>query len=196
MHPRAVELGWIYNIPIRVANSFNENSGTLIHGDVKMEIRNKVTGITHDLNVAKITVVGVPDRPGIAAAIFKPLAETGISVDNIVQNASINNITDLSFTVTRSDLSRVTAIVQPVADEIGARQFLTDDNVGKISIIGAGIQNSPGYAARMFSALSDKGINIELITTSEIRITCIIDKTQVNEAVKSLHRAFRLEQVK
>jgi len=193
MHPRAVELGELYNIPILVASSFNEKPGTLIHGGASMEVRNRVRGIADDLNVAKITVVGVPDRPGIASAIFKPLAEAGISVDSIVQNASIEKITDLTFTVAKSELKRAMKVVRPIAEEIGARQCLSDSAVGKISIVGTGIQNTPGYAARMFEALSNEGINIQLISTSEIRITCIISEDKVKDAVNALHRAFKME---
>ncbi len=193
MHPRAVELGEVYNIPILVASSFNDRPGTLIHGGAPMEVRNKVMGIAHDLNVAKITVVGVPDRPGIAAAIFQPLAEAGISVDTIVQNASIENITDLTFTVAKSDLAEAMRVIGPIAREIKARECVSDSRLGKVSIIGTGMQNIPGYAARMFTALSERGINIQLITTSEIRITCIIAEAGVKDAVRALHRAFELE---
>ena len=193
MHPRAVELGELFNIPILVASSFTENPGTLIHGGVSMEVRNKVRSIAHDLDVAKITVVGVPDRPGIAAAIFGPLAKAGISVDTIVQNASIENITDLTFTVAKSQMAGAMEVVEPIAKSIGARECVSNSNLGKVSIIGTGMQNTPGYAARMFSALSEKGINIQLITTSEIRITCIIDEVRVEDAVRALHRAFEIE---
>jgi len=193
MHPRAVELGELFNIPILVASSFTDNPGTLIHGEAAMEVRNKVRSIAHDLNVAKITVVGVPDRPGIAAALFEPLARANVSVDTIVQNASIENITDLTFTVAKGDLSRAMEVVEPIARSIGARECVSDAKMGKISIIGTGMQNTPGYAARMFQALSEKNINILLITTSEIRITCIIEESKVKDAVRALHRAFELE---
>jgi len=192
-HPRAVELGELFNIPILVASSFTNSQGTLIHGGVSMEVRNKVRSIAHDLDVAKITVVGVPDRPGIAAAIFQPLSKADISIDTIVQNASINNITDLTFTVAKSQLSSAMEVVKPIAESIGARECVSDSKLGKVSIIGTGMQNAPGYAARMFDALSGVGINIQLITTSEIRITCIIDEARVGEAVRALHRAFELE---
>ncbi len=158
-----------------------------------MEVRNKVRSIAYDLDVAKITVVGVPDRPGIAAAIFQPLATAGISIDTIVQNASIDNITDLTFTVAKSQLAKAMGLVEPIAKSIGARECVSDSNLGKVRIIGIGMQNTPGYAARMFGALSEKEINIQLITTSEIRITCIIDDTRVGDAVRALHRAFELE---
>ncbi|MBA7698424.1 Aspartate kinase [subsurface metagenome] len=158
-----------------------------------MEVRSKVRGIAYDLDVAKITVVGVPDRPGIAAAIFQPLAAVGISVDTIVQNASIENITDLTFTVTRGQLTKATEVVEPIARAIGARECVSDSKLGKVSVIGTGMQNTPGYAARMFSTLSEQGINIQLITTSEIRITCIIDEARVKDAVRALHQTFELE---
>jgi aspartate kinase len=194
MHPRAVELGELFNMPIMVASSFAESPGTLIHGGGAMEVRNKVTSIAHDLNVAKITVTGVPDRPGIAAAVFEPLAKSGINIDTIVQNASINNITDLTFTVAKSQLRKAMEVVKPIAGSIGAGDCLSDAGVGKVSIIGTGMQNTPGFAARMFAALSEKGVNIQLISTSEIRITCIIGADDVKSAVKALHRAFELEE--
>lgn len=192
MHPRAIELGQIYRMPILVASSFYDEQGTLIHGGV-MEIQKKVTAISHDLDVAKITIVGVPDRPGIAASIFEPLAKAGVSVDTIVQNASIQHITDLTFTVSKGDAEKALKVTQPIALEIGARECLADTRLGKVSIIGSGMQNTPGYAARMFSTLSAAGINIQLITTSEIRITVIIDEQRVKEAVQALHKAFELD---
>ena len=193
MHGRAVELGELYDVPIQVSSSFTGKPGTLIHGGVSMEVRNKVRSIAHDLDVAKITVVGVPDRPGIAAALFEPLAAAGISVDTIVQNASIDNITDLTFTVARSQLDDSMKVAEPIAREIGARECVSDARLGKVSIVGTGMQNTPGFAARMFTTLSEQGINIQLITTSEIRITCIIEEDRVKDAVRALHRAFRLD---
>jgi aspartate kinase len=193
IQPRAIELAELYNVPLLVASSFNENSGTLIHKEVTMEVRNKVRGIAYDLDVAKITVVGVPDHPGIAAQIFMPLAKAGISVDTIVQNASIKNITDLTFTIAESQVTSAMKVVKPIAKTIGARECTSDTKWGKVSIIGSGMQNAPGYAARMFDTLSKAGINIQLITTSEIRITCIIEETKVKDAVKVLHEAFELD---
>ena len=192
MHPRAVELGQIYNIPILVASSFNDNPGTLIHGGT-MEIRNKVSGIAYDLDVAKITLVGIPDKPGIAAALFEPLAKSGVSVDTIVQNASVAHITDMTFTVAESSLAKAMDVVKPIAKELGAANVAADPNIGKVSIVGTGIQNTPGYAAKMFRTLYDAGINIDLISTSEIRITVLIDEGRVKEAVQALHKAFELE---
>ncbi len=193
IHPRAVELGEVFSVPILVASSFNENPGTLIHKEVTMEIRNKVRGIAHDLDVAKITIVGVPDHPGIAAGIFMPLADAGISVDTIVQNASEKNITDLTFTVAKSQLTAAMNVVEPLAKSVGAQKCIGDPKYGKVSIIGTGMQNAPGYAARMFDTLSKENINIQLITTSEIRITCIIEESRVKDAVRALHKAFELD---
>ena len=193
IHPRAVELGELYHVPILVASSFAGKSGTLIHGGPFMEVRNKVRGIAHNFDVAKITVVGVPDHPGIAAAIFQPLAAAGVSVDTIVQNASIAKITDLTFTVAESQLEKALEVVKPIAREIGARECIGNPKLGSVSVVGTGMQNTPGYAARMFATLSAHGINIEMITTSEIRITCIIEDAKVKDAVRALHQAFQLD---
>ncbi len=194
MHPRSVELGEAYGMPIMVRSSFNDEPGTLIHEDKGMETRKRVRGIAHDLNVGKITVVGVPDRPGLAASVFEPLAAAGVSVDVIVQNVSVEGSTDLSFTVARTDLAKALRIVEPVAQEIGAKQVQSSDKLGKVSVVGAGIQSAPGIAADMFRALYGMGINIEMISTSEIRITCIVDGEKVEEAVRTLHATFELDQ--
>jgi len=194
MHPRAVEIGQLYNMPILVACSFNEKPGTVIRGGIPMELRNKARGIAHDLNVAKVTVLAVPDKPGIAATLFEPLAAANVSIDTIVQNSSVSGMTDLTFTVSRNDLSKAMKVVEPIAKSIGAKGCVSDAKLGKVSIVGTGMQNTPGYAARMFRALYEAGINIELITTSEIRITCIVNETRVADAVRSLHKAFRLDQ--
>ncbi len=193
MHGRAVELGELYGVPIQVSSSFTGRPGTLIHGGVSMEVRNKVRSIAHDLDVAKITVIGVPDQPGIAAALFEPLAAAGISVDTIVQNASVDKITDLTFTVASGQEEEALKVVEPIARGIGARECVSDSRLGQVSVVGTGMQNTPGFASRMFSTLSEQGINIQLITTSEIRITCIIGEDRVEDAVRALHRAFRLD---
>ena len=193
MHPRAVELGSVYGVPIVVRSSFNQNPGTLIHGETAMEVRNKVRGIAHDTDVAKVTVIGVPDRPGIAASLFRPLADANISVDVIVQNASIHGTTDLSFTVARGDLSRTLRLVQPLSGELQAADIVSSTDLAKVSVVGTGMQHAPGYAARMFRALADRNVNIDMITTSEIRITCLIDAKQVSDAVRALHEAFQLD---
>ncbi|MCC7107467.1 MAG: aspartate kinase [Chloroflexi bacterium] len=194
MHPRAVELGEVYGVPILVRSSFGAGPGTLILQEDRVEVRRNVRGIAHDEDVGKITVLHVPDRPGIAAAIFTPLAEAGISVDTIVQNAGLDGSTDLSFTVGRSDLTRAMRIVEPVASDIGAKGLDRNDQLAKVSIVGTGMQSAPGYAAKMFETLSASGVNIEMITTSDIRITCIIAREQTAQAVRALHAAFELDQ--
>jgi aspartate kinase len=193
LHSRAVEVGGVYNIPILVASSFKEASGTLIHGGVSVEQFKKVRGIAHDLDVAKVTVRHVPDQPGIAATIFEPLTEAHVSVDTIVQNASEERLTDLTFTVSRTDLRKALSVIEKTAKAIGAREVVSDERLGKVSIVGTGMQSAPGYASRMFRTLSDAGINIDMISTSEIRITCIVDEDRVKDAVKALHKAFALD---
>ena len=193
MQPRSIELGALYQVPILVASTFVDAPGTLIQGDVNMEVRNRVRSVAQDRNVAKITLIGVADKPGVAATVFEPLADAGVSVDTIVQNASVEKLTDLSFTITRADLPKALDVVAPVAGAIGARGVTHDANMSKVSVVGTGMQNAPGYASRMFRTLADAGVNIEMITTSEIRITCIVAESQVNQAVKALHRAFDLE---
>ncbi len=194
VHPRAVELGAVFKVPILVASSFAEAPGTLIGGESMMEQRNKVMGIVGDTDVARITIRGVPDQPGIAARLFEPLAQGGISVDTIVQNASVERLTDLTFTVVQTDLERAMEIAKPVAAEIGAPEVLADTHLAKVSVVGAGMQSGPGYASRMFRTLYEAGINIELISTSEIRITCLIEESQVPAAIRALHKAFELEE--
>ena len=193
MNPRAVELGAVYNVPIVVASSFKDEPGTLIHGGVDMEQGNRVRGIAHDLDVAKVTVRRVPDKPGIAARIFEALADRHIAVDTIVQNASVEKMTDLTFTVHVNDLPKATELVNALAKDVGAGEIVADDSLGKVSIVGTGIHSAPGYAARMFRTLSDDGVNIEMISTGEIRITCIIKRSDVDAAVRALHKAFELE---
>src|SRR6185312_231205 len=174
MQTRAVELGWVNDVVIEVLSSFEDAPGTLIKEDPLVEQRNKVRGLAHDRNVAKITLVEVPDKPGVARSVFEPLAEAGINVDMIVQNVGHGGATDLSFTIPRVELARAKRILEPVVRDLGFREMTTDSAVAKVSIVGAGIQNAPGYAARMFGALADAGVNIEMITTSEIRITTMI----------------------
>ncbi len=193
MHPRAVELGELYSLPIEVRSSFHERAGTLIHGGDDMEVRKRVRGIAHDTDVAKITVAGVPDRPGIAHAIFAPLAEAGVSVDVIVQTANLAGNAEISFTVARSDLAAALDLTERVSNELGA-QVESLATLAKVSIVGTGLQSAPGYAAKMFGTLSEHNINIDTITTSDIRITCIVEESAVPEAVQALHATFELDQ--
>ena len=196
MHPRSIELGSVYQVPIYVASSFSDQPGTLIHkgpDEDNMEDRIKVTGIAYQSNIAKVTVRAVPDRPGMAAELFEPLSAVGISVDTIVQNTSVERLTDISFTVDRSDLQKTLRELDSVTNEMGAGEVVTDPTLASISVVGSGMQNTPGYASRMFRVLSEARINIEMITTSEIRISCIIAEAQVPEAVRLLHSGFDLD---
>jgi aspartate kinase len=194
MQVRAVELGWVNDVVIEVLSSFEDAPGTLIKEDPQVEDRNKVRGLAHDRNVAKITLVGVPDRPGVATSVFGPLADAGVVVDMIVQNVGHGGATDISFTIPRVEMAKAKRILEPLVRELGFADMTLDSSVAKVSIVGAGIQNAPGYAARMFGTLADEGINIEMISTSEIRITTIIAEDRVEQAVRALHAAFALEQ--
>ena len=200
MHPRAVELGELYGVPILVRSSFSDAPGTLIHRAAAadrsgtVEVRKHVRGVAQDTDVARIRIIGVPDRPGLAHALFAPLADAQISVDTIVQNTGQDGKTDLSFTVARADRARAVALVEKLVPEIGAAGLDHAENLAKVSVVGTGMQSAPGYAARMFGALAGAGINIEMITTSDIRITCLIDAGQVQPALKALHAAFELDQ--
>ena len=197
MHPRSIELGAVYNVPIYVASSFVDAPGTLIRqasDERQMEDRIKVTGIAYQTNVAKVTVCGVADKPGVAAALFEPLSAAGINVDTIVQNTSADRTTtDISFTVTTDDLARALRVMAPMESTLGAGHVISDPTLASVSVVGSGMQNTPGYASRMFRILADGGINIDMITTSEIRISCIIDRDQAQEAVRLLHRGFELD---
>jgi aspartate kinase len=193
MQTRAVELGWVNGVVIEVLSSFEDAPGTLIKEDPLVEQRNKVRGIAHDRNVAKVTIVAVPDRPGIARSIFDPLADAGVNVDMIVQNVGHGGETDLSFTVPRAELGKTKKTLEAIVRELGAREMTTDASVAKVSIVGAGLHNAPGYAARMFGTLADAAVNIEMISTSEVRITCMIAEDALETALRALHAAFELE---
>ena len=195
LHPRAVELGLLHNIPILVASSFDEETpGTLIREQVVMEPTNRVRGIALDNDVAALTLRAVEDRPGIAARIFGPLADAGISVDTIVQNASVERLTDMTFTVAHSDWQAAREITEPVAASLGSGEVIVNHNLAKVSIVGTGMQSGVGYAATMFRALAEAKVNIQEITTSEIRITALVDADQGEKAVRVLHAAFQLDE--
>ena len=194
MHARAVEVGAIYNVDILVASTFDASApGTLIHGETTMEQGNKVRGIAHQDHIAKVTVRGVPDQPGIAARIFEPLATAGVSVDTIVQNASVEDLTDLTFTVAPGDLDKATEVINALLTTIGGGGIVTAPDLGTVSVVGTGMASAPGYAARMFKTLFDNKINIEMISTSDIRITCVVEAARVGDAVRALHAAFELD---
>ena len=193
MNPRSIELGAVYDMPVYVASSFSSEPGTLIHGgEQTMEVRKAVTGIAVDSNEAKITVRGVVDRPGGAAGLLQPLADEGGSVDVIVQNTSSDGTTDFTFTVGQASVDKAAQLIENQS-VIEYGEVITGSDLAKVSIVGTGMENAPGYAARMFSTLSEAKVNIDMITTSEIRITTIIGREQVQKAVQSLHDAFELE---
>lgn len=195
MHPRAVEIGELYGVPIHVRSSFHDGVGTMIVAQVPMEERQRVRGIAQETNVAKITVLGVADRPGVAAAIFEPLGKAGISVDVIVQNIGRSGHTDLTFSVAESDLKAAVKLVKAAIKNVGARSVSSAGGIAKLSIVGTGMLGTPGIAGRMFRALADAGINIEMISTSEIRITCLVARDQVEKGVRILHKTFELEKL-
>jgi aspartate kinase len=192
LQARAVEYAKNYNMSIHVRSSFTKNPGTLVvQEDQDME-KVAVSGIAYDKNEAKITITGVVDRPGIAAKLFGRVAEAGIVVDMIVQNISQDGHTDISFTIPRSDFHKASELVDGVAKEIGAGQILGDDRIAKVSIVGVGMRTHSGVAARMFTALAAENINIMMISTSEIKVSCVIEEKYTELAVRVLHDAFQL----
>ena len=193
LQARAVEFAKAHDVPLRVKSSFAEGSGTLVtRPDQDME-RVVVTGVTADSNQAKITLTRLPDRPGIAGNLFGRIAEAGIVVDMIIQNASEGGLTDISFTVSRADAQQTLAIVRDSLAEIGAENVNLESGIAKVSIVGVGMQSHAGVAARMFRALAAENINIVMISTSEIKISCVIDDKYAELAVRVLHAAFQLD---
>jgi aspartate kinase len=192
---RSVELARRHGVPIHVRSSFTWEPGTwIVEEDPTME-EAVVSAITDDTSEAKITVGGVPDRPGVAAQLFRELANRGINVDMIVQNTGANGMTDISFTVAKTDLDVSRDACDKVKDDIGAAEVTTDDNIGRVTIVGAGMKSSPGVTALMFETLYEHGINIEMISTSSIRISCVLRAEKVADAVRYLHTAFGLDAV-
>ncbi|MFZ5686735.1 MAG: aspartate kinase [Bacillota bacterium] len=195
LQPRAVEFGMQYRVPIHVRSSFNYNEGTIVKEVEKMEQALIVSGITYDYNTAKISLFDVPDRPGIAKTVFKALAQESINVDMIIQSTMRDELNDISFTVTENDLAKAVTIMERIKHEVNATSISFDANVSKISIVGAGMISNAGVAATMFEALADAGINIQMISTSEIKISCIIGAWDTEKAVKVLHEKFNLQYV-
>ena len=193
MHPRAVEIGETYSMPIVVRSTFEDQPGTLICQHPAMEDRQKIRGIAHDSGVAKVILTRVPDRPGIAAAVFDAIGKAGINVDIIVQNVSHDGFTDLSFTIAEEDLSRSRPVLEEVAREVQAGQVVADTGIATVSVVGTAFLGTPGMFARIFDALSAQGINVEQITTSQIHVTVIIARDRVADAVRALHAEFELE---
>jgi aspartate kinase len=193
LQPRSVEMAKKYDVPVYVKSTFSDEGGTLVTKEDKDMEREVLSGITYDRDQAKITVVHVPDKPGVAAKLFTPLSEHNIMVDMIIQNASLEGFTDLTFTVSKKDLIEAEKIIRQSAETIGAKNVEVDDQVSKVSIIGVGMASHAGVAAKMFSALADEGINIMMISTSEIKISCIIQRKYTELAIMVLHDAFGLE---
>jgi len=195
MHPRAVEIGEAYSMEIRVRSTFDNEPGTIIAKQNTMEIRQKVRAIAHETDVAKVTILRVPDNPGVAAAIFGPFGDVGIDIDIVLQNVSHDGTTDLSFTIAESNLPKARRMLPAVAKSVNAHGYTATAGVAKVTVIGSGLKGTPGIYAKIFRALADSGINIQMIATSEIHVTCIIDRPRVRDAVRALHTAFELERI-
>ncbi len=196
LQPRSVEMAKKYDVPVYVKSTFSDEGGTLVTKEDKDMEREIVSGITYDRDQAKITVVHVPDKPGVAAALFTPLSDKNIIVDMIIQNASLEGFTDLTFTVSKKDLKDAQKIVENTAKSVGAKKVEVDDQVAKVSIIGVGMASHSGVAAKMFTTLANESVNIMMISTSEIKISCVIQRKHTELAVMVLHDAFGLEKKK
>jgi aspartate kinase len=190
LHPRAVEVAKEYRVPLYVLSSFKKVRGTAVKE--KLEKERKVSGVTCDKNVAKISILSVPDKPGIAAKLFEEIAKEKINVDMIIQNITRGKVNDISFTVSKDEAKKALKISEKVCRELKAEKVLYDETLAKVSIVGAGMVSSYGVAAKMFKALGDNNINIEMISTSEIKISCLISAKYADKAVKILHKEFNL----
>jgi aspartate kinase len=191
---RSVKIAQRYGIPIHVRSTFSEEEGTRVVPEEEIMERLVVSGVTYNRDEAKITVQAVPDKPGIAAKLFSPLSSSGVVIDVIVQNVSHEGFTDMTFTVPRRDLPRALPLVEGIAKELGARGVASDDRISKVSVVGLGMKDHAGVAGRMFQALSDEGINIEMINTSEIKISVVIEEKYTELACRTLHDVFGLAQ--
>ncbi|MEE9281812.1 MAG: aspartate kinase [Myxococcota bacterium] len=195
LQTRSVKFGKQFNVPIHVRSSFSDKEGTWVVPESEIMERLVVSGVTYNRDEAKVTIFGVSDVPGVAARIFVPMSEAGVVVDVIVQNVSTHGRTDLTFTVARSDLGRALPIAQQLAEELGAAGVESNDAIAKISVVGLGMKDHAGVAAKMFQALSDENINIEMINTSEIKISVVVEEKYTELACRALHEAFELDQV-
>jgi aspartate kinase len=193
---RSVEFARNYDVPVHVRSSFTWEPGTQVVSDVELEDAAMeqaiISGVTHDTSEAKVTIAHVPDRPGIAATVFRALADEAVNVDMIVQNVSTAGHTDISFTVPKEDLSRAKKVMEHLVDDVEASGFTSDESVGRVSLVGAGMKTHPGVAATMFETLAGADVNIEMISTSSIRISCVVAEQDVERAVRALHDAFEL----
>jgi aspartate kinase len=190
---RSVEFARNHHVPLHVRSSFTWEPGTWVRKEKPSMEQAIISAVTHDSSEAKVTILSVPDRPGIAARLFRALADEGVNVDMIVQNTSVNGTTDISFTLPMTDLPTGLKVSEAVADEMGARGVTHDADIARISLIGAGMKSHPGVAAEMFETLADSGVNIEMISTSSIRISCIVRADRVEDGVRALHKAFNLD---
>ena len=194
---RAVEFARNHNVPIHVRSSFTWEEGTWVIGadherNTAMEDP-IISGVVHDVGEAKMTLLGVPDRPGVSALLFESLAQANVNVDMIVQNTSIDGTTDISFTLPLGDIATALPILKKVGDEVGAKGVSQDENIVKLSLVGAGMKSSPGIAAKMFRILADNNVNIEMISTSTIRISVVVERSKLETAIRALHTAFDLD---
>jgi aspartate kinase len=190
---RSVEFARNYGVTLHVRSSFGEGEGTWIgEEDERMLEKAIISGVTHDTTEAKVTIIGVPDRPGIAARVFRPLADAGVNIDMIVQNVSEHGLATISFTMPKTDLAVAEPILEETAREVGAQGVLKDPDIAKVSLIGAGMKSHPGVAADMFDALAEAGINLEIISTSSIRVSCVVRASEVERAVQAIHDRFGL----
>ncbi|MEI7640865.1 MAG: aspartate kinase [bacterium] len=192
LNNRSVEYAKNYNIVLHVRGTFSEKNGTIIKQEDKSMEKIVVSGITYNKKEAKATIMNVPDKPGIAAVIFSKIAEKGINVDVIIQNISQKGTTDISFTIPSGDVKKLSGLLDVIVKNIKASGYTVDEKIGKVSVVGIGMKSHPGVAAKMFKALADKKINIEMISTSEIKIAVVLRETDIEEAVKALHTAFKL----
>ena len=190
---RSVEFARNYGVVLHVRSSFGDAAGTWIgEEDERMLEKAIISGVTHDTAEAKVTIVGVPDRPGVAAAVFRPLADAGVNIDMIVQNVSDHGLATISFTMPKTDIAVAEPILRETARAVGAADVVTDPDIAKVSLIGAGMKSHPGVAADMFDALAEAGINLEIISTSSIRVSCVVRASEVERAVQAIHDRFEL----
>jgi aspartate kinase len=193
MMARSIEIARSYGVPLHVRSAFGDSEGTWIREEENLVLEKAIiSGVTHDTTEAKATVLSVPDQPGVAARVFRALADAGVNIDMIVQNVSAEGATDISFTLPKTDLPSAEPILEMLAKEIGARGVVYDAAVAKVSLVGAGMKSHPGVAADMFEALADAGINIEIISTSSIRVSCVVRAEDVERAVQAVHERFRM----
>jgi len=196
LQPRSIEVAKKFNVPIHVRSSFSKKEGTMISKEVKAMEEIMVSGVTVNKNEAKITICDVPDKPGAAARIFKQLAQSNVNIDMIIQNVSRIGYTDISFTVLQRDLKKTLKVARKAADKIGAGDIEYNDNIAKISVVGIGMRSHSGIAAKMFASLARKKINIDMISTSEIKISCVINKKNATKAVREIHKEFGLAKLR